>query len=370
MRLTETAVSLGLALATHAKPCRGAASDLDILAGQHVIYSYPSSSAPPAQLLQLTQAGLVGGVILFGVNIDANTAAAMETLRQAYAASPAPALLQKTTGVAGARFLISTDQEGGQVRRMKNDEPVQSAKQIGAAADPGAAGKTAGAGAAATLKKFNNNVNLAPVLGVYRQAGDFLDYYGRSFANTSAGVAAAAVPFLTAQQAAGVAATAKHFPGLGAASHDANTDEVPVTLELSLDELRRVDEAPYVQAIGAGVQLVMPSWAVYPALDARPAGLSNKWVQDELRGRLGFAGVTVTDAMEAGSLKGFGGTEETALLAAAAGMDLLLASSRNVTQGDTIRKALVGGVQSGRLSRAQFDAATKRIALMRSKLWA
>lgn len=370
MRLFQIAASIGVLV--HATPCAAAAapSDLDILAGQHVIYSFPTSSTPPAQLVQLTRAGLVGGVILFGENVDAHTAAAMDTLRQAYAASPAPALLKKTTGVDGAKFFISTDQEGGQVRRMKGDEPKLSPKQMGAASDPAAAGKAGGAGAAATLKKFNNNANLAPVLGVYRDAGDFLDYYGRSFGNTSAAVSAAAVPFITAQQAAGVAATAKHFPGLGAASHDANTDTGPVTLEQSLDELRSIDEAPYVDAIAAGVQLVMMSWAVYPALDGRPAGLSNKWVQDELRGRLGFKGVTITDAMEAGSLKGFGGPEETAKLAAAAGMDLLLASGRNVTQGDTIRKALVSGLGSGRLSRSQFDEATKRIAAMRSKLWA
>lgn len=368
MRFVETVVSLGLLLATQVKPCRGA-SDLDILAGQHVIYSFPSSSTPPAQLVQLTRAGLVGGIILFGENVDSNTAASMETLRKAYAASPAPALLKRTTG-ADVKFFISTDQEGGQVRRMKNDEPKLSAKQVGASADAAAAGNAAGAGAAATLKKFNNNANLAPVLGVYRQAGDFLDFYGRSFGNNSQAVINAVVPFIKAQQAAGVAATAKHFPGLGAASHDANTDERPVTLELSLDEIRHIDEAPYVQAIAAGVELVMLSWAVYPALDGRPAGLSNKWVQDELRGRLGFAGVTITDAMEAGSLKGFGSAEETAKLAAEAGMDLLLASGRNVTQGDTIRTALVSGVQSGRLSRTQFDDATKRIVAMRSKLWA
>lgn len=343
-------------------------TDLDILAGQHVIYSWPTTTVPPAQLISLTKAGLVGGVILFGENIDANTSAAMDTLRSAYAASPAPALLRKLTG-KDAKFFISTDQEGGQVRRMRGAEPKLSAKQMGAAADPAAAGTQGGAGAAATLRQFGHNANLAPVLGVYREAGDFLDYYQRSFGNTSAQVIAAAVPFIKAQQAQNVAATAKHFPGLGAASHDANTDEEPVTLEQPLSEIRAIDEAPYVEAIAAGVELVMASWAVYPALDGRPAGLSNKWIQDELRGRLGFKGVTITDAMEAGSLNGFGTTEEKAKLAAAAGMDLLLASGRNVTQGDAIRKALVDGINSGRLNRAAFDAATGRIADMRSRLW-
>jgi Glycosyl hydrolase family 3 N terminal domain len=94
---------------------------------------------------------------------------------------------------------------------------------------------------------------------------------------------------ISAQQRTGVAATAKHFPGLGAAATNQNTDEGPVTLNLSLDTIRRVDEVPYPAAIQAGVELVMSSWAVYPALDPpRPAGLSPTVIQGELRARLGF----------------------------------------------------------------------------------
>lgn len=343
-------------------------NDLDILAGQHVIYSYPTSSQPPEELLDLTRAGLVGGVILFGVNVDANTTAAMRALKDAYAASPAPALLRKRTG-RDARFIVTTDQEGGVVRRIKTGEPKLSAKQIGADPDPAAAGRAAGAGAAATLKEYQNNANLAPVLDVFREPGDFTDYYQRSFGNTSARVVAAAVPFITAQQAAGVGATAKHFPGLGAASHDANTDETPVTLTQPLSELRAVDMAPYAAAIAAGIDMVMAAWAIYPALDAaNPAGLSSRWIKGELRGRLGFKGVTITDAMEAGAISGFGDAATTAKLAAKAGMDILLASGRNVTQGDVIRKALVQGLKSGDLDTKEFDAATQRIAELRSRI--
>ena len=363
---TNSLLSLGLLLfSTQAKPSH--ASDLDILAGQHVIYSWPSSSQPPDRLIELTKAGLVGGVILFGENVDSSTPEYMNSLREAYDSSPAPGVIKAATG-KDAEFFISTDQEGGQVRRIRNGEPERSAKEIGASPNPGAAGKAAGEGAARTLKDYNMNANLAPVLGVYREPGDFTDYFERSYGNTPQMVIDAAIPFIKAQQAAGVAATAKHFPGLGAASHEANTDLRPVTLELSLEEIRRIDEKPYVAAIEAGVELIMTSWAIYPALDARPAGLSNKWVQDELRGRLGFKGVTITDAMEAGSLDGFGGPDETAKLAAKAGMDLLLASGRDVSQGETIRKALVNGIQTGRLSRSQFDAATQRIADMRTRL--
>ncbi|KID92633.1 Glycoside hydrolase, family 3 [Metarhizium guizhouense ARSEF 977] len=341
--------------------------ELDILAGQHVVYSFPSSSQPPDELMRLTRAGLVGGVILFGVNVDANTSQAMSALKHAYDSSPAPALLKKKTG-KDARFLVTTDQEGGQVRRIKDGEPKLSAKQIGASADPAAAGEAAGAGAADSLLRYQCNSNLAPVLDVFRQPGDFTDYYGRSFGNTSRQVVHAAVPFITAQQGRGVSACAKHFPGLGAASHDANTDEEPVVLNLTLSEMRAVDEAPYEAAIAAGVDMVMASWAVYPALDRRPAGLSAKWIKGELRGRLGFKGVTITDALEAGSLAAYGDAGARGTAAAAAGMDILLASGKNVTQGEAVRTALVQALKRCELDRAEFDAATGRIAAVRSRI--
>ena len=98
--------------------------------------------------------------------------------------------------------------------------------------------------------------------------------------------------------------------------------------------LRGVDELPYRAAIAAGVKLVMLSWAVYPALDpARPAGLSPAIVQGELRHRLGFRGVTITDALGAGALARFGGIGHRGQLAALAGMDLLLCSDHRVAEG-------------------------------------
>ena len=143
--------------------------------------------------------------------------------------------------------------------------------------------------------------------------------------------------FITAQQTTGVAATAKHFPGLGSATTAQDTDTGPVTLTASLASLRAKDEAPYPAAIAAGVKLIMVSWAIYPALDAvYPAGLSPAVVQGELRGHLGYQGVTITDAIEAGALTSFGSYGQRAVLAAQAGMDLLLCSAQVVTQGQAV----------------------------------
>ena len=346
--------------------------DLSILAGLHTIYSYPSVAAPPEELLDLTRAGLVGGVILFGENIDSEvTPESMQALQDAYAESPAPALIESLYGVASAPLLIMTDQEGGYVKRIKDGGPEFSAKVTGQADDLEVSGSEAGSQAAETLTRYNNNANLAPVLDTYFEAGNFIDATERSYNNESAKVSEAGVAFLKAQQEAGVAATAKHFPGLGKAPKGSNTDEVPVTLNTTAEELDAVDIAPFADAIAAGIYMIMPSWAIYPAVDAKfPAGLSTKWLKEKLRGELGFEGVTISDAIEAGSLTNYGGIDEIVTQATVAGMDILLASARDVQQGIDVRTALEEAVSSGAVDRAEFDAATKRIIKVRAALGA
>lgn len=328
------------------------------LAGRRVIYSYPGLTAPEV-LLQQIAAGEVTGVIFFGENIDSHEqiAAVIQQLRKAQQQSPVPLPL-----------LLMTDQEGGLVRRLPG-EPELSEKQIGQSANPEAAASQAGMGAGQNLASVGMNVNLAPILGVYRQPGDFLDQFERSYSDDVQTVTTCARAFITAQQPLGVAAVAKHFPGLGSATASENTDTGPVTLPLSLATLREVDEAPYPEAIAAGVKLVMVSWGTYPALDDHyPAGLSAAVVQGELRERLGFSGVTITDAVEAGALDAFGSDGERAVLAAQAGMDLLLCSARDVSQGQSAVTALANALDSGQLNADDFNAAVQRITALREDL--
>ena len=140
-------------------------------------------------------------------------------------------------------------------------------------------------------------------------------------------------------------------------------------LNQSLRSVRTVDEAPYPAAIAAGVRLIMVSWATYPALDRhRPAGLSSVVVGGELRKRLGFRGVSITDALEAGALRAYGSTASRSLLAAGAGMDLLLCSEQQVAQGSAARNALQAAYLGGRLNQAAFKAAVQRIITLRTSL--
>ncbi|EED15906.1 glycosyl hydrolase, putative [Talaromyces stipitatus ATCC 10500] len=328
---------------------------LQKLVGSHVIYSY-NGPTPPPELQTLIEQGVVGGVILFGGNVNSDLPALIESWQTAYANSPA---------YLGSPLLIMTDQEGGKVRRLPGG-PIDSEKVVGQSTDPEQAASQAGSDAASALAAYNINTNLAPVLDVFRTPGDFDDRFGRSYSNnaTLAGICGGA--FTTAQQGAGYIATAKHFPGLGTASTYENTDEVPVTLNVTIEEIRAVDELPYHNAIAAGIDMVMPSWALYPDFDDKyPSGLSEKWLKQELRGRLGFRGVTISDAIEAGALTAFGSDSERAVLASGAGMDIILAAAQNVTQGQTIVNALVDALNSGALNRGEFEQSTQRILRLR-----
>ena len=330
------------------------------LAGQRVIYSYAGLTPPPA-LLTLIRHGEVAGVIFFGPNISsqAQIARVIAELEQANASPLNP---------VRAPLLLMTDQEGGIIRRMAG-APFLSERQIGDSANPAAAATEAGSSAALNLRGVGMNVNLAPVLDVYRQPGDFDDQNGRSYSTNPGAVSLLGADFITAQQGGGVAATAKHFPGLGAAATRQDTDKAPVTLNQPVSEIRATDELPYKAAIAAGVKLIMVSWAVYPALaPGRPAGLSSAIVGGELRQRLGFNGVTITDALEAGALRPFGGIPDRSLLAAEAGMDLILCSEKNYTEGAAAAAALEQGYRDGQLGRPTFTAAVQRVLALRASL--
>ena len=330
------------------------------LAGQRIIYAY-AGLQPPGSLLSLIRAGEAAGVILFSNNISsaAQIRAVIHELQAASARSPLHAPL-----------LILADQEGGEVRRLPG-APTLSERQIGMSPNRLSLARRAGAGAAVSLSAAGINVNLAPVLDVFRQPGDFIDEFQRSYSSDPQIAAELGAAFISAQQPLGVAATAKHFPGLGAASRTQNTDAAPVALNLSSSELREVDEVPYQAAIAAGVKLVMTSWAIYPALDPHlPAGLSPRVIQGELRHRLAFNGITITDAITAGALVRFGSLGQRGTLAARAGDDLIICSATNPADntpaiGVAVLSALKSGLANGELAQSSARQAAAAVLALR-----
>ena len=157
---------------------------------------------------------------------------------------------------------------------------------------------------AANLRDVGVNVDLAPVLDVARPGGD--DRRDRPRLRLDRGaVAATAVPFAAALQEVASRRPRKHFPGLGAAR--VNTDFAVQRIGLSKRTLRGVDEAPYRRFIAAGGEMVMLSTAIYPAFSPQPAAFARPIATGELRARLGFEGVSITDALGTVAVRDFGG---------------------------------------------------------------
>jgi beta-N-acetylhexosaminidase len=318
------------------------------LLGQRIMVGFPGTTAPPA-LLARVKAGQVGAVILFGANIvsDRQVRALTSSLQGAARAGGNPPLL------------IATDQEGGQIKRFPNGPPTLSPPQMVSSGSPHAAylqGKATGA----YLKSRGINMDLAPVSDVPTFSGAFIWQQGRAFSFNAGTVANYATSFALGLQAAGVAATAKHFPGLGSAA---------VSTDVQMDELhpsaaqRTAALKPYQSMIARSLDSVMVTTAGFPAYDpsGSPAALSHKIVYGLLRRQLGFGGMVITDALNAPT----GHSEITAgALAARAGVDMLLyADSATGELG-----ALESMLSSGSIGHAQAVAAYQRIVALKQKL--
>ena len=319
----------------------------DQLAGARVITGFPGQHPPPA-LRRMISAGDVSGVILFDGNV-----AGRRSVRRLTAE------LQSIPRPSGSPpMLISVDQEGGLVRRLPGP-PRPSARSIGAR---GAAfAQRLGRATGESLASMGVNVDLAPVLDLGRPGRAIFDE-GRTFARKPGAVSRIGVGFARGLAAGGVAATAKHFPGLGAAR--INTDDAVQRIRLSAARLRGNDERPYAGFARAGGAIVMLSTATYPALSLKPAALSRAIATRELRDRLGFQGVSITDALGSVSARAVGGPARTARAAAVAGTDLVLYTSL----GDAARAqaALVRGLADGSLDRADFEASVSRVLALRA----
>jgi beta-N-acetylhexosaminidase len=251
------------------------------------------------------------------------------------------------------------DQEGGPVRRIPG-APQRAAAQVSSAAQA----RADGLGAARTLRAAGINMNLAPVADVGR-AGAALEGERRIYSRSPARVARLASAFTRGLHRGGVRATAKHYPGFGAAS--VNTDNAPARISTSLAQLRAIDEPPFHRLVRDGVDAVMLSTAVYPAVDDLPAAFSRLWVTRQLRERLGFGGVTITDDLGTPAVAAFGSNGERAVRAVRAGVDLPLFSSSYAASA-TGAEGLLAAARRGKVEEPRLRAAARRVLRLRAKL--
>lgn len=322
------------------------------LVGQRLVAGFEGERVPN-EVRRRIESGRLGGVVLFADNFDTRGEARRLLAR-----------LQRIPRPEGLRdpLLVMVDQEGGQVKRLPGP-PTLSAEQMGAAGRSTCARQ--GERTGRMLSRVGVNVDLAPVLDVARPGGA-IDQEDRSFGRRPRKVAACGTAFADGLESSDVAPTAKHFPGLGAAT--INTDEAVQRIELSKSKLRRFDEEPFARFARGGAEnrLVMISSAIYPAFSDRPAAFTSALASHELRGRLGFEGVSITDALETASTDAFGGPTQAAKLAARAGVDLLLFTDLDSAKDATgeLRRLL----RSGDASRNQFVGSVGRILALRAGL--
>jgi beta-N-acetylhexosaminidase len=324
------------------------ASDPRRLTGQALVVRMEATATD--DLRARIRAGELGGVILFPPE-EADPRALGEQV----------AVLRRTAARAGMPSpLVAIDQEGGEVERLPSLPPDHAPAAV--ARDGETAARSEGAATGRALRELGIDVDLAPVLDVPAVDGAFIG--SRAYGDDPASVTSLGVAFGTALQAEGVAATAKHFPGLGLAIE--NSDLGPSTVEASRDELQPGLE-PFEAAIDAGFGLVMVGNAVYPALDpARPASQSPPVIEGLLRDRLGYDGVVVTDDLGAGALTGAGLDEGAAAIGAArAGADLLLFA---LSDGTAAHRAVLDAMDRGELDRADLLASCARTTALRERL--
>jgi beta-N-acetylhexosaminidase len=313
-----------------------------------MVFAYDGLEPPPALRRRIAR-GEAAGVILFARNV-----------RSAVQVRGVVRRLQAIARPAGLRvpLLIMADQEGGPVRRIPG-APARAAGDVTSAAQARADGRAA----ARTLRSAGVNMNLAPVADVARP-GAALEGERRIYGRSAERVASLAGAFARGLRAGGVRATAKHFPGFGAAS--VNTDNAPARIDAPTATLRAVDARPFAALIAAGVDAVMVSTAVYPARDSRPAAFSSRWVTDELRKRMGFDGVVIADDLGTPAVRAYGSVAERAVLAAKAGVDLPLFS---MTYADGARAAegLLRAARSGELPRSLLQEQAGRVLALRAR---
>lgn len=327
-----------------------AAMTLEQKAGQ-LFMAWTLSTPEPGQdkrseLKALIEEGCLGGVIL--------------SLGQA---GDAQALVEELQACAEVPLLVAADFEAGIGYRLDGGTTLGCNMLVGAAGDPELA-RAMGRVTALEGRALGFHMAFAPVVDVnVNPLNPIINM--RSFGEDPELVAELAAAFVEGMQDAGMIATAKHFPGHGDVTSDSHA--VLPTVPGDRARLEVVELAPFRATIDAGVGAIMTGHLSVPGLgeDASvPATLSPTILTGELRGRMGFDGLIVTDALDMGGVQAGFTPEQAAVRALAAGADLLLMPP----DPRAARDAVVAAVRSGVIDRGRFEDAVRRLLRTKAEL--
>lgn len=276
---------------------------------------------------------LVGGVILFGRNWESRTQLS--------------ALCAEIKKVR-RDLLICVDHEGGRVQRFRTDgfthlPPMRALGELWLKDAMAATNAATACGyvLASELRACGVDFSFTPVLDL--DFGESSVIGDRAFARDPRMVALLAKGLMHGLLQAGMANCGKHFPGHGFVKADSHTD-IPVDRR-SLKAILADDAAPY-DWLNTTLTAVMPAHVVYPKVDARPAGFSDKWLNFILRGQLGFGGAVFSDDLSMAGARLIDGVEvsytQAAVAALNAGCDMVLLCNQSVGEGQAVDELLAG----------------------------
>jgi beta-N-acetylhexosaminidase len=316
--------------------------DRDV-AGLFCVGFHGKTASP--EVLELVRRG-VYGVVLFARNVEE--------------AEQVAALVSELKRAAGRPLLVSVDQEGGRVARLRSAQgftEVPPMRALGDADDPELA-REVGRLLGSELRAVGIDQDYAPVVDVDTNPANPV-IGDRSLSRDPETVGRLGAALAAGLQDAGVAACAKHFPGHGDTSQDSHSD-LP-RLPHALERLDRVELAPFRALARAGVASVMTAHVVFEPLDARrPATLAPE-VMRLLRERVGYQGCAISDDLEMKAVAEHFPLEEAAPGAIASGVDALLVCHRADVQHRAI-DLVRGAAERGELSRARLAEAGARVA--------
>ncbi|WP_438825028.1 glycoside hydrolase family 3 N-terminal domain-containing protein [Bacillus sp. JJ1122] len=311
------------------------------------------------EIEQLVKKYHLGGVILFRENVVTTEQTA--TLVSQY---------QEAAEKYG--LLMTIDQEGGIVTRLQSGTDMPGNMALGAARSPEIA-HNVGNAIGEELAALGINMNFAPVMDVNNNPDNPVIGV-RSFGEDPQLVADLGVAYTKGLQEAGVAATAKHFPGHGDTAVDSHLGlpEVPHDKE----RLKQVELYPFQKAMGAGIDAIMTAHVTFPKIDgtkaisqktgeeiAIPATLSYKVLTELMREEMGYEGVITTDAMNMKAIADHFGAVDAAIRAVKAGTDIVL-----MPVGlEEVASGLLNAVKSGEISEDRLEASVKRILTLKVK---
>ncbi len=292
----------------------------------------------------------IGGLIYFSQNIQNE-----EQLKE---------MLENTVQYSKYLPFLAVDEEGGAVSRIANSsihvDTYDDLNILGQTMSETGA-RTMGSTIGAYLSEFGFNLDLAPVADILIDEASPLK--NRILSSDAEKVSLLTTAMMSGIQEQEVSSCMKHFPGIGSVSEDSH-DTLPTT-DRTIDEMRGEEFLPFASAIEAGVDMIMIGHIAAPAItgNSEPVSLSNIMVTNVLRKELGFEGVIITDSLQMDAITDSYSSDQAAVKAIEAGVDMLLMPE----DFEEAYQGILTAVQNGTISEERINESVHRIFCLKYK---